>query len=115
MVALLDPQPQTQRLQPEPIRRPNLLLHCGARAVEREEVMDVPTPWPTDTWTPIAHIALVAHVEQTLRTNGLVIGNQAHSLSHDGARYFGLMEIRHSQDYCWVLGSIITQWRWPPI
>jgi hypothetical protein len=75
--------------------------------VEREEVMDIPTPWPTDTWTPIAHIALVTDVEQTLRTNGLVVGNQAHSLSHDGARYFGLMEIQRSEsdeDYCWVLG-----------
>ena len=33
MVALLNPI-QTPR------RRPNLLLHCGARAVEREQVMD---------------------------------------------------------------------------
>jgi len=68
MVALLN-QIQTPR------RRPNLLLHCGAHAVEREVVMDVPTPWPTDTWNPIAHIALVANVETTLRTNGLVVGN----------------------------------------
>ncbi len=106
MVSLLDPQIQTEHVQ-NTTRRPNLLLHCGARAVEREQVMDVPTPWPTDTWTPIAHIALVAHVEQTLRTNGLIIGNQAHSLSHDGARYFGLMEVQRSEsdhDYCWILG-----------
>jgi len=106
MVALLEPI-QTQAHHQPQRRRPNLLLHCGARAVEREQVMDIPTPWPTDTWMPIAHIALVAHVEQTLRTNGLVVGNQAHSLSHDGTRYFGLMEIQRSesdQDYCWVLG-----------
>jgi len=106
MVALLNPQPQVQP-HGSGHRRPNLLLHCGGRAVEREEVMDIPTPWPTDTWTPIAHIELITHVEQTLRTNGLVIGNQAHSLSHGGDRYFGLMEVRHSesdQDYCWVLG-----------
>jgi len=106
MVALLEPipaafRPQTQR------RRPNLLLHCGARGVEREQVIEVPTPRPTDTWTPIPHIELVRQVEQTLRFNRLVVGTQAHSLSHDGARYFGLMEIQRSEsdeDYCWVLG-----------
>lgn len=88
-------------------RRPNLLLHCGARSARREQIADVVTPEPTDTWHPIPHLAMVVHVERTLRANGLSIGDQAHSLSHDGARYFGLMEIHppnRSQDYCWVLG-----------
>jgi hypothetical protein len=50
---------------------------------------------------------LVTHVERTIRSNGLVIGSQAHSLSHEGHRYFGLMEIQRTtsdDDYCWVLG-----------
>ncbi len=88
-------------------RRPNLTLHCGARTVERQEVIDVPTPDSTESWTPIPHIELVSHVESTIRANGLVVGAKAHSLSHDGARYFGLMEIQRrlsDQDYCWVLG-----------
>lgn len=87
--------------------RPNLLLHCGAQAVKRDQVIEVPTPPSTSTWTPIAHNALVSQVERTLKTNGLVVGGQAHSLTHDGARYFGLMEIQRRdtpQDYCWVLG-----------
>src|SRR5207247_883637 len=87
--------------------RPNLVLHCGARAVARRDVIDVPTPGSTETWTPIPHIALVGEVERTLKTNGLIVGSQAHSLSHDAARYFGLMEIRRTQsdeDYCWILG-----------
>ena len=103
MVALLEPL-EIQRPQRN---HPNLLLHCGARAVEREQVGGVPTPRPTDTWTPIPHLQLVTHVERTLQSNGLAIGSQAHSLTHDGARYFGLMEIQRSgsdQDYCWVLG-----------
>src|SRR5258708_40375264 len=91
-----------------PVRpRPNLVLHCGARAVRREQVMDVPTPEPTDTWSPISHLALIVHVERTLKANGLAIGNQAHSLSQNGARYFGLMEIQKrasGPDFCWVLG-----------
>src|SRR5207249_7085786 len=38
---------------------------------------------------------------------GLSIVNQAHSVTHDGLRYFGLMEIQNGvihQDYAWVLG-----------
>ena len=109
MVALLNhlEDPVTHRPQIPPRRRPNLLLHCGARAAEREQVIDVPTPRATDTWMPIPHIELVRQVEQTLKFNQLVVGTQAHSLSHDNARYFGLMEIQRSdsdEDYCWVLG-----------
>ena len=102
MVAILDHQPP-----PTKRPRPNLLLHCGGRTVERNQVQLVPTPRATDTWTPIPHLDLVTHVERTLQANGLAIGTQAHSLSHEGLRYFGLMEIqRHEsdEDYCWVLG-----------
>lgn len=100
MVALLNPHPPARP-------RPNLLLHCGARAVPRETLSAVPTPQPTRTWTPIPHIELLAQVENTLSSNGLAIGAQAHSLTGDQARYFGLMEVQRSgaeADYCWVLG-----------
>ena len=102
MVAILDHQPPpTQR------PRPNLLLHCGAQRVERHQVQLVATPRATATWTPIPHLELVTRVERTLKTNGLVVGTQAHSLSHEGLRYFGLMEVQRAEadeDYCWVLG-----------
>lgn len=102
MIAHLDPQPQLiQR------RSPNLILHCGASHVDLPEVRQVPTPDPTDSWCPIPHHQLIATVQQSLATTRLRIGTQAHSLTHDGMRYFGLMEI-HAQtagdDYCWVLG-----------
>ena len=93
-------------LQPQP-RHANLLLHCGAHAVDRAIIGATPTPEPTVTWTPLPHMALVQEVEQVLQSNGLSVVNEAHSLSHDGQRYFGLMEIQNSvihQDYAWVLG-----------
>ena len=87
---------------------PNLILHCGANHVQRRDVEKVPTPRSTDTWTPIPHSSLISRVEHTLRANALTVGTFAHSLSHDGARYFGLMEVKkagqHLDDYCWVLG-----------
>lgn len=94
-------------LQPVKRKHPNLLLHCGARAVPREDLADVWTPRATETWTPIPHMELIRKVEKTLAANNLTVGSQAHSLTHDGARYFGLMEIQGratDQDYCWVLG-----------
>jgi hemin uptake protein HemP len=102
MVAIHDQAP------PKPKRpQPNLCLHCGGQKVERKEVQLVPTPRSTETWTPIAHLELVTQVERTLKSNGLFVGTQAHSLSHNGNRYFGLMEILReetAEDYCWVLG-----------
>jgi hypothetical protein len=88
-------------------RHPNLILHCGAQSVEREQVFEIVTPEATETWTPIPHAQLIETVELTLSASNLVIGSAAHSLSHDGARYFGLMEISSeidADDYCWVLG-----------
>jgi len=88
-------------------RRCNLVLHCGASAVERVEVARVSTPKPTTTWTPIPHVTLIETVEDALRSTGLKIGNQVHSLSQEGARYFGLTEVRGPHDpgdYSLVLG-----------
>ena len=101
MVAIFEPL-VTQRKQP------NLILHCGAHRVDRSEVQSIETPRPTETWTPIPHMELIQNVERILAVTKLTIASSAHSLTHDGARYFGLMEIQSqasgSDDYCWVLG-----------
>lgn len=95
---------------PAPLARrvPNLTLHCGAHAVEIEQVSAVRTPEPTASWQPIPHDQLIRQVETTLEATNLRIGTTAHSLTRDGMRYFGLMEVHNRQadsnDYCWVLG-----------
>ena len=94
---------------PAPAKRkiPKLMLHCGANAVEREAVDLVETPEPTETWYPIPHKAMLDQVTSAISNNGLVIGEQAHALSKNGDRYFGLMEVtRHeaADDFCMVLG-----------
>ena len=89
------------------MNKTDLVLHCGASKVERADVEIVPTPDATDTWTPIPHTALIERVEDTLKSDGLSIVNQTHSLTRGGNRYFGLMQIangHNSEDYCWVLG-----------
>jgi len=89
------------------MKNTDLILHCGAAKVERAAVETVPTPDSTDTWTPIPHTALIERVEDTLKSDGLSIVNQTHSLTRGGNRYFGLMQIangHNSEDYAWVLG-----------
>jgi hypothetical protein len=102
MIANLDPQAViTAR------RNPNLILHCGAQNVDLDQVREIKTPRSTDSWCPIPHHQLITTVQRTLATTNLRIGAQAHSLSHGGQRYFGLMEVhaqKSSDDYCWVLG-----------
>jgi hypothetical protein len=97
-----------QLIEPPHVRRmPNLMLHCGAHTVDMEDVAVVVTPRATHTWTPIPHAQLIQTVQRALGAAGLCIGTQTHSLSHEGQRYFGLMEIngaRSNDDYCWVLG-----------
>jgi len=85
----------------------NLMLHCGARHVDRQQVDDAATPPRTQTWVPIPHTRLLDQVEQTLRGNGLSIVSQAHALWREDARYFGLMEVANGHtagDYNMVVG-----------
>jgi hypothetical protein len=102
MIADLAPQPPVVTR-----RTPNLTLHCGASRVDLDEVREISTPRQTQSWCPIPHHELITTVQKTLATTNLRIGTQAHSLSHEGQRYFGLMEVHTNQnndDYCWVLG-----------
>jgi Domain of unknown function (DUF932) len=86
---------------------PNLMLHAGSQAIDREVIATCPTPQATDTWQPIPHGQLLGLVTDTLERNGLEVVNQAHALGRDGDRYFGLLEVRNGQpveDYSLVVG-----------
>jgi hypothetical protein len=90
-----------------PRSRCNLLLHCGASAVSRNALSRVKTPSQTATWTPVPHLDLLQRVEQTLAANEIEIINQVHSLSHEGLRYFGLLEVaqaRQNDEYAYLIG-----------
>src|SRR5688500_14719883 len=85
----------------------NLVIHCGARHVERAQVAKAMTPQASATWIPIPHQRLLEQVEETLSGNGMTVVNEAHALWHDGLRYFGLLEINNGEahdDYGFVVG-----------
>src|SRR5215472_15663184 len=66
------------------MNRSDLMLHCGAHAVDREQVYRVPTPAGTRTWFPIAHGKVLDEVQQVLTNNGLHVVSEAHGLTRDG-------------------------------
>src|SRR5262249_39136332 len=74
------------------MRKTNLILHAGASAVDREALANVATPARTATWQPIPHAQLLSGVQRSLERAGLVVVNEAHGLTRDGARYFGLLQ-----------------------
>lgn len=85
----------------------NLILHCGAHAVSRAALSLVSTPAATDTWQPIPHERLLTEVERLLPEHHLTIESAAHGLTHDGSRYFGLLQVRNGgpdRDYGRVIG-----------
>src|SRR5437868_1649733 len=85
----------------------NLVLHCGARHVERDAVEEAQTPAASETWVPIPHHRLLELVESTLVAGGMTVANEAHALWTDGLRYFGLLEVTNghaAEDYALVIG-----------
>jgi len=85
-----------------------LILHCGANNVERQQVVDVHTPEPTETWFPIPHYTLISRVEEALTSLNLKVVEQAHALTAGGMRYFGLLRVTNCKpaggDFGYVLG-----------
>lgn len=81
----------------------SLCLHCGANEVSREDVFNVNTPHPKDSWYPISHKLLIKTFEDNIKSLGNVtIESEAHALYKgkelEGARYFGLFGINVGGD-----------------
>lgn len=75
------------------MKRLNLMLHCGANHVERQEVLDTPTPAPTKTWHPIPHSRLINLMTERLPSYGMEVVQEAHGMFKGGDRYFGMFQV----------------------
>ena len=80
------------------MHRANLILHCGARSVTRDRIAATATPARTRTWVPIPHARLLEGVQSNLEGAGMSVVTEAHALTHDGARYFGLLQLANDHD-----------------
>jgi hypothetical protein len=64
-----------------------------------------PTPRRTPSWQPIPHLKVLQVVEEALLRGGLTVMGQSHGLTHDGSRYFGLLEVQSKlKESNWVVG-----------
>ena len=89
--------------------RSNLILHCGASRVERDALEVIPTPSATESWQPIGHFELLGQVESALQSRNLSIVSEAHGVTREGNRYFGLLQISSEtlgdqKDYGYCVG-----------
>ncbi|MGW8178237.1 MAG: hypothetical protein ACWGQW_05630 [bacterium] len=83
----------------------SLVAHCGANLVEREQVLATIAPPRTDTWRPIDHSILLDLATDSIHQVGLNVVSEAHALTPNGHRYFGLLEIQNdAQDFNLVVG-----------
>lgn len=82
------------------------MLHQGSNAVSRGELAASLTPSPTATWKPVPHLEVLQTVEKALLQRRITITAQSHGLSHDGKRYFGLLEVLSppGSEVHWVVG-----------
>ncbi len=61
--------------------------------VTLDEVRDVRTPSRTDSWVPIPHIRLYERIRSSIEGRGLKVVEEQHGLDHDGARWFGTLDL----------------------
>src|SRR5277367_5660728 len=72
-----------------------LMLHTGARTVDLGALFMAPTPERTATHVPIPHHDLLKQVKHNIgQTGSMEIVEEAHGLSPDGNRYFGLLGLK---------------------
>lgn len=76
----------------------NGMLHCGAQVVTEEEVRKLKAPDPEGRWQPVDHMDVSDCAREHLATGDYEVKQQVHSLSHDGARWFSLLELATSKD-----------------
>jgi hypothetical protein len=72
-----------------------LIAHCGGIYRTREQLAGLLTPAGTDTWRPVPHFDLVSSLIDDLGRRGIAVAReQFATVGRDGARLFGVMDLR---------------------
>lgn len=88
-----------------------LVLHCGGENVNRDALRALPAPQRLSaTHFPIPHAELVSKTIEQLEGLGVRVNGEAHAISHQGNRYFGVFGVAGgdgasaTDDYQLVIG-----------
>lgn len=72
-----------------------LVAHCGGVYRTRGDLLAIPTPDGTDTWKPVPHFDLVSSLIDDLGRRGIAVTREQYAtVGRDGARLFGVMDLR---------------------
>jgi hypothetical protein len=71
----------------------DLLLHCGAREVSRDELNSIEAPPATRSWFPLKHGLVLDTVQNTLEGAGFQVTKCRMGLSRGNARFFGTLDL----------------------
>jgi hypothetical protein len=72
-----------------------LVAHCGGIYRTRDDLSRIPTPTGTDTWKPVPHFDLVSSLIDDLGSRGIAVTREQYAtVGRDGARLFGVMDVR---------------------
>lgn len=89
------------------MKKLNLMVHAGGSRVERAQIEKSATPRPTETWFPIPHARFLDGIQESVERSGLHVIEEAHALSEDQNKYFGLLQLangKNPEDYSLILG-----------
>lgn len=86
----------------------NLMLHCGAEQVERDDQLLTMVPESLgNRHAPFAYSDFISEVEHSFNSMSLQIVQAQFGVLKDGSRFFGLMELQNgfnADDYSIVVG-----------
>ena len=71
-----------------------LILHCGAKEIEYDDLRHVAIPPATQSHVPLAHFRLVETIRYALGFHGHEIIDEKHGITEDGMRYFGALMLK---------------------
>lgn len=77
-----------------------LLAHCGASKIGREELKTVPTPLASTTHQPVPHCEVVGALVETLSFRQISVVRDEYAVSADGMRMFGVLDLETTFDGC---------------
>ncbi|MEQ9180244.1 MAG: hypothetical protein RIF44_16250, partial [Nitratireductor sp.] len=82
-----------------------LMLHKGAQEIGYDMLRTLDLPEATRSHVPIGHHEVVDMVRYSLGFYGHEVTDEAHSVTPDGARYFGLLTLKSAYgDYTDTVG-----------
>jgi hypothetical protein len=83
-----------------------LMLHCGGKNVNRQELDLIPVPAATDTYQPVSHFGLTSKlltITQDILT-GFELMNESYGVAREGQQLFGVLQFKNGTDMSLAIG-----------